>query len=136
MTNSNRNKDSIEDHNGSGLLFREYSTVFDSWNLRFVRSILGGIIARQDRGGLRIFQFDFHENEDALIVGVEHYGNESVPHVRVATRLTLSRLRSMAESDEPDSAAAIYLDDIVDPSIPPGSEPVDGVHLVVRPPGA
>lgn len=114
--------------------FREYSTVFDSWTLRFAQTILGGLIIRQDRGGVRVVSLRVEPNEDALVTVVEHYGNESVPHRRVGYRLILSKLRRMTTDDDPRFAAGIYLEDLTDPWVPEGSEATDGVHWITRPP--
>lgn len=108
--------------------------MFDSWTLRFAQTILGGLIIRQDRGGVRVVSLRVEPDEDALVTVVEHYGNGIVPHRRVGYRLILSQLRRMTTDDDPAFAAGIYLEDLTDPWVPEGSEAIDGVHWIIRPP--
>lgn len=114
----------------------EYSTVFDLWDLEFGRIVLIGLMLRQEIGGIRVTQFELDVNEGTLVTVVEHYGNESAPRVRVGYKLVLENLRAMTREDDPGSAAGIYLDDLTDPSVPDGLEPIDGVYWIMRPPVA
>ncbi|MDG3014247.1 hypothetical protein [Speluncibacter jeojiensis] len=40
----------------------------------------------------------------------------------------------MTTDDDPGFAAGIYLEDLTDPWVPEGSEVIDGVHWMTRPP--
>ncbi|MEU4418265.1 MULTISPECIES: hypothetical protein [Nocardia] len=117
-----------------GLLFREYGTVFDTWAMRFTQRLIGGLIVRQDRGGLRVASVELNSIEDGVVVVIEHYGNSEFVQSRVGHRLILSRLRAVAVDDDPGSAMNMYFDDVVAPIMPGEAEPVDGVHWVTHPP--
>ncbi|PKV81076.1 hypothetical protein [Nocardia fluminea] len=117
-----------------GLLFREYDTVFDTWAMRFTQRLIGGLIVRQDRGGLRVASVELNSIEDMVVLVIEHYGNSEFVQSRVGHRLILSRLRAAAVDDDPGSAMNLYFDDVVAPLAPGESEPVDGVHWVTHPP--
>ena len=115
---------------------QEHSTVFEPWNLKFAKTMLGGIILRQEVGGFRLVSFNLDEEEGALASVLEYYGNESAPIARVGYRFSLPRLREMTREDDPASAAGIYLDDLMTPNIPEGSEPIGGTYWISRPPVA
>jgi hypothetical protein len=112
-------------------LGQEFPVVSDSWALRCARSVLDGLIASEQRGGLRIVSFELRSDEDVLAVVLEHH--RSGPVLRVGYRLVLSKLRDWAREDDPASAASLYLEDMAQPWTLPGSEPVDGIHWIIRP---
>ncbi|MGW5917506.1 hypothetical protein ACWFPY_00815 [Nocardia fluminea] len=92
-----------------------------------IERLVGGLIVRQDRGGLRVASVELNSIEDVVVV--EHHGNSEFVQSRVGHRLILSKLRAAAVDDDSSSAITMYFDDVVAPITPGDLEPVDGVHL-------
>ncbi|MFE7417915.1 hypothetical protein [Rhodococcus sp. NPDC057529] len=111
----------------------EYEVSFDTWGIRCANALLRGLISGQLRGGIAVSSFSVLPDDDTIEVIVDYYMNSRELQARVGYRFVISALRSIAQDDDPGSAAGVYVDDLfLLPASLPG-DPVNGIHWITRP---